>query len=345
MNEKPKNIPYSLLELAIISEGSSTAKTFENTLDLAQKAEDWGYSRFWLAEHHNALSIASSATAVLIGYIAGGTKKIKVGSGGIMLPNHSPLIVAEQFGTLATLFPGRIDLGLGRAPGTDQVTAQAIRSDRMQSVHSFPEEISQIQQYLSAENSTAKVRVPFAEGVEVPVYVLGSSTDSAHLAASKGLPYAFASHFATTHLFEALNIYHNEFQPSEFLKEPYAIACVNVIAADTEAKAESLATSLIRMFIGVLTGKSEYLQEPMEMTTELRSLWQHPNVYQMLKYTFVGTKETIKQKTIAFLEQTRVNELMMVSNVYSHEDRLRSCQIFAEVMQEISAEKAASDQV
>ncbi|HYK56626.1 MAG TPA: MsnO8 family LLM class oxidoreductase, partial [Flavisolibacter sp.] len=191
MTPNKDQIPYSLLELAVISNGKTVAETFETSLDLAQQAEGFGYSRFWLAEHHNAISIASSATAVLIGYIAGGTKKIRVGSGGIMLPNHSPLIVAEQFGTLGTLYPNRIDLGLGRAPGTDQVTAQAIRSDRMQSVYKFPEEIQQIQQYFSPDNASAKVRVPMAEGVEVPIYVLGSSTDSEHLAAKLGLPYAF----------------------------------------------------------------------------------------------------------------------------------------------------------
>jgi luciferase family oxidoreductase group 1 len=341
MTTDQNKIPYSILELATISNGSTPADTFKNSLDLAQRAEAMGYSRFWLAEHHNALSIASSATAVLIGHIAGGTRKIRVGSGGIMLPNHSPLIVAEQFGTLGTLYPNRIDLGLGRAPGTDQDTARAIRPDRMLSVHNFPTEISQIQQYLSPANSAANVRVPFAEGVDVPVYVLGSSTDSAHLAAEKGLPYAFASHFATTHLFEALNIYHNEFKPSRFLQQPYTIAGLNVIAADTDAEAEILSTSLIRMFINVLTGKSDYLQEPMEMTAELRELWHHPKLQQMLKYTFAGSKDTVKEKTKAFLAQTRANELMVVSNIYDHQDRVKSYRIFSEIMQEIATKQAA----
>ncbi|KAA9325608.1 LLM class flavin-dependent oxidoreductase [Adhaeribacter soli] len=341
MTPNKDQIPYSLLELAIISNGKTVAETFETSLDLARKAEELGYSRFWLAEHHNAISIASSATAVLIGYIAGGTKLIRVGSGGIMLPNHSPLIVAEQFGTLGTLYPNRIDLGLGRAPGTDQVTAQAIRSDRMQSVYKFPEEIQQIQQYFSPDNASAKVRVPMAEGVEVPIYVLGSSTDSAHLAAKLGLPYAFASHFATTHLFEALQIYYNEFQPSEFLQEPYSIACINVIAADTDAEAERLSTSLLWMFVSVLTGRSEYLREPTEMSADIKELWNNPSVQQMLKYTFVGNKATVKQKTREFLTKTGVNELMVVSNLYAHEDRVKSYRIFAEIMQEISAEKQA----
>ncbi|MGA9591376.1 MAG: LLM class flavin-dependent oxidoreductase, partial [Salegentibacter sp.] len=224
---------FSILELASVGVGSTPAEVFQNSLDLAQKAEEMGYHRFWLAEHHNMKSIASSATSVLIGHIAGGTKKIRVGSGGIMLPNHSPLIVAEQFGTLGSLYPGRIDLGLGRAPGTDQVTAHAIRSDRMQAVYKFPEEIKQIKQYFSTENAQAKVRATVAEGVEVPLYILGSSTDSAHLAARMGLPYVFASHFAPSQLFEALNIYYNEFEPSAQLQEPYSIAGINVIAAES----------------------------------------------------------------------------------------------------------------
>ena len=335
MTMKLKNIPYSILELAAVSNGSTPAETFKKSLSLAQQAEDLGYTRFWLAEHHNAIGIASSATAVLIGYIAGGTKKIRVGSGGIMLPNHSPLIVAEQFGTLGSLYPNRIDLGLGRAPGTDQVTAQAIRSDRMQSVYKFPEEISQIQQYFSPANSTAKVRVTVAEGVDVPLYILGSSTDSAHLAAAKGLPYAFASHFAPTHMFEALNIYYNNFQPSEFLKEPYTIASINVMAADTNEKAEKISTSLIRMFLAVFTGVSTYLQEPTEMTPELRELRENPALQQMLKYSFAGNKETVKKKTEDFLSQTGVNEIMAVSNIYDHEDRLTSYRIFSEIMREI----------
>src|SRR5690606_26815125 len=253
-DSKKNKIPYSILELASVSKGSSPAEAFKNSLDLAQKAEEFGYKRFWLAEHHNMISIASSATSVLIGYIAGGTKRIRVGSGGIMLPNHSPLIVAEQFGTLGSLYPDRIDLGLGRAPGTDQVTAQAIRSDRMQAVYKFPEEINQIQKYFSPENRSAKVRATVAEGVNVPIYILGSSTDSAYLAAEKGLPYVFASHFAPAQLFDALNIYYNNFQPSENLKEPYTMACANIIAADTDEEAERISTSLIRMMLGVFTG-------------------------------------------------------------------------------------------
>jgi luciferase family oxidoreductase group 1 len=330
-----KNIPYSILELASVARGGTIKETFTKSLDLAQKAEKWGYKRFWLAEHHNMISIASSATAVLIGHIAGGTKRIRIGSGGIMLPNHSPLIVAEQFGTLGSLYPNRIDLGLGRAPGTDQVTAHAIRSDRMQAVYQFPEEISQIQQYFSADNRGAKVRATVAEGVEMPIYILGSSTDSAHLAAKKGLPYAFASHFAPTHLFDALNIYYNEFQPSEYLQEPYTIACINVIAAETDRDAERISTTLIRMMLGVMTNNMDYMQEPVEMTPELRELSENAAFQRMLKYAFVGSKETVKQKTEDFLKQTGVNELMMASHIFHHEDRLNSYKIFSEIMKEL----------
>jgi luciferase family oxidoreductase group 1 len=329
------NIRYSILELASVSSGSTVTETFKKSLDLAKKGEELGYHRFWLAEHHNMISIASSATAVLIGYIAGGTKRIRVGSGGIMLPNHSPLIVAEQFGTLGSIYPNRIDLGLGRAPGTDQVTAHAIRSDRMQAVYKFPEEVSQIQQYFSLNNNQSKVRATVAEGVEVPVYILGSSTDSAHLAAKKGLPYAFASHFAPTHLFEALNIYYNEFQPSEFLKEPYTIACINVIAADTDKEAEKLSTSMIQMILGVLTGNIDYLQEPIEMNRELLELSLNPAIQNMLKYAFVGSKETVKKQTIDFLTRTGVNELMIASHIYHHDDRINSFRIFSEIMKEL----------
>ena len=334
MSNNQKNIPYSILELASVASGSTPGETFKRSLDLAQKAESWGYHRFWLAEHHNMISIASSATAVLIGYIAGGTEKIKVGSGGIMLPNHSPLIVAEQFGTLGSLYPKRIDLGLGRAPGTDQVTAHAIRSDRMQAVYQFPEEVSQIQQYFS-DNRGAKVRATVAEGVEVPIYILGSSTDSAHLAAKKGLPYAFASHFAPAHLFDALNIYYNEFQPSEYLQEPYTIGCINVIAADTDQEAERISTTLIRMMLGVMTNNIDYMQPPVDMDSQLRELLENPAFQRMLKYAFIGSKETVKQKTEEFIKQTGVSELMVASHIYGHKDRLNSYRIFSEVMREL----------
>ncbi|MBO2542836.1 LLM class flavin-dependent oxidoreductase [Salegentibacter sp. BDJ18] len=326
------DIPYSILELATVAKDFSIKETFDQSLDLAKNAEKMGYTRFWLAEHHNMVSIASSATSVLIGHIAGGTKTIKVGSGGIMLPNHSPLIVAEQFGTLGTLYPNRIDLGLGRAPGTDQVTAQAIRSDRMKSVFKFPEEVKEIQKYFSVENAKEQVRAAVAEGVEVPIYILGSSTDSAHLAAAQGLPYVFASHFAPAQLHQALSIYHNNFKPSKFLKKPYTIAGVNIIAADTNAKAEKISTSLIKMMLGVMSGNIDYMQPPVEFTNEHREILAHPGFQRMLQYAFIGDAKTIKTKTEAFLKETGVNEIMAVSHIYDHTDRLRSFEIFSEIM-------------
>lgn len=329
-----KKIAYSILELAIVSDGVTIEQTFKNSVALAQKAEEMGYKRLWLAEHHNMIHVASVATSILIGHIAGNTKTIRVGSGGIMLPNHSPLIVAEQFGTLGRLYPNRIDLGLGRAPGTDQVTAHAIRSDRMQSVNSFPKEIEKIQQYFSTESEWEQVRAVVAEGVNVPLYILGSSLDSAHLAAKMGLPYAFASHFATGLLEEALHIYRKEFQPSEYLDKPYTIAGVNVIAADTDDEAERNFTSLIRMFLGILTGKREPLQPPMEMTDELMMIQHNPAVREMLKYSFVGRKEAVAKQVDKFLNEMGVDELMVVSNFYDYNDRVKSYEILSEIIDE-----------
>jgi luciferase family oxidoreductase group 1 len=334
METTKKKVTYSILELAIVSGGVTIEQTFKNSVDLAKKAEGMGYSRLWLAEHHNMVHVASVATPVLIGHIAANTTTIRVGSGGIMLPNHSPLIVAEQFGTLGTLYPNRIDLGLGRAPGTDQLTAHAIRSDRMQSVHNFPGEIEQIQEYFSEGNEWAQVRAVVAEGVNVPLYILGSSLDSAHLAAKMGLPYAFASHFATGLLHEALDIYRKEFQPSRFLDKPYTIAGVNVIAAATDDEAERNFTSLIRMFLGILTGRREPLQPPMEMTDELMMIQHNPAIRDMLKYSFVGRKEAVAKQLDKFLQDTGVDEIMAVSNLYGHHDRIQSYAILAEIMNE-----------
>lgn len=330
------SVPVSVLELATVSQGSTPADSLKNSLKLAREVEKLGYNRFWLAEHHNMISIASTATPVLIGYIAGGTEKIRVGSGGIMLPNHSPLIVAEQFGTLGSLYPNRIDLGLGRAPGTDQLTAQAIRPDRMQATHNFPNDIEQIQRYFSKENSSAKVRATIAEGVDVPIWILGSSTDSAHLAAAKGLPYAFASHFAPGQLMEALSIYHNNFEPSQYLDKPYTMAAANVIVADTTEEAESLSTSLIKMFLGILTNQRDYMQPPAPMTSDLRELLLNPAFQRMMKYSFIGDKEKVESQTKDFLKNTQVDELMVVSNMYSVNDRIKSYRMFSEAMASLS---------
>ena len=333
---KTQHTKYSILDLALVSEGQSLQQTYNGALELAQHAEAAGYTRYWLAEHHNAPNIGSSATSVLIGYLAGGTKTLRIGSGGIMLPNHSPLIVAEQFGTLASLYPNRIDLGLGRAPGTDRDTAQAIRSDFMQAAQSFPSELDKIEKYFSAENASAKVRATVAEGVEVPIYILGSSTDSAHLAAKKGLPYAFASHFATTHLWDAIAIYRDEFQASEDLKEPYVMAGVNIIIAETDEEAQRLYTSLIRMIVGIFTGKRDYVQAPTEMTSDLEEILKHPQIHQMLKYSFIGSKATVKAQVKDFMEQTKADELIAVTNIYAVKDRIRSYELFAEIMKELN---------
>ena len=333
-----KDIKYSILELAHVSKGNTYKETLNNSRDLAKLAEAKGYHRFWFAEHHNMEHVGSSATSLLMGYIAENTEKIRVGSGGIMLPNHSPLVIAEQFGTLARLYPDRVDLGLGRAPGTDPKTARAIRSVFLQAAQSFPSEIEKIEQYFSAENKTSDVRAAIAEGADVPLYILGSSTDSAHLAAKEGLPYAFASHFASNHLHNALRIYKQEFQPSEFLQKPYTIAGINVYVADTDEEAERMFTSLIRMFMSVLTGGRDPLQPPTPMTDELIGMFKHPSLHQMLKYSFVGSKESVKMKTKAFLEETKVDELIAVSAMYDAEDRKKSVTAFAEVMQEINKE-------
>ncbi|MEO9892979.1 LLM class flavin-dependent oxidoreductase [Aurantibacter sp.] len=329
---------YSILELALVSEGHSLKETYTNVLNLAQQAEQFGYKRYWLAEHHNSSNIGSSATSVLIGYVAEGTNTIRIGSGGIMLPNHSPLIIAEQFGTLASLYPNRIDLGLGRAPGTDRETAQAIRSDFMQAAQSFPLELEKIERYFSKNNAGAKVRATVAEGVDVPIYILGSSTDSAHLAAKKGLPYAFASHFATTYLNDALNIYRNEFRSSNTLQKPYVMVGVNIIIAETDEEAHQLATSLIRLIVGIFTGKRDLVQPPTTMTNDLKEIMQNPQVLQMLKYSFIGSKATVKAKVKSFIEQTKADELIAVTNIYDINDRIRSYQFFTEIMEELNLE-------
>ncbi|SFN66761.1 luciferase family oxidoreductase, group 1 [Bizionia echini] len=334
---KIKQTAYSILDLALVSKNHTLKQTYNNALELAQNAENYGYTRYWLAEHHNAPNIGSSATAVLIGYVAQGTNTIRVGSGGIMLPNHSPLIIAEQFGTLGSLHPNRIDLGLGRAPGTDRETAQAIRSDFMQAAHSFPNELEKLEQYFSTENAISKVRATVAEGVDVPFYILGSSTDSAYLAAKKGLPYAFASHFATTHLWNALDIYRKEFKPSKVLQEPYTMAGVNIIVADTDEEAQRLSTSLIRMILGIFTGKRDFVPPPTDMTAEYEEILQHPQIHQMLKYSFIGSKATVKTQVKEFIEKTQADELIAVTNIYDGKDRIRSYKLFSEIMKELNA--------
>jgi luciferase family oxidoreductase group 1 len=335
-NHKMAGITYSVLDLATVVAGKTPEDTFRNSLDLARHAEKLGYKRYWLAEHHNMISVASSATSVLIGYIAGGTTSIRVGSGGIMLPNHSPLVIAEQFGTLASLYPGRIDLGLGRAPGTDQVTAMAIRGSRFNAAHDFPEDVEQLQTYFSDDNVNSQVRAIPGEGLDVPIWILGSSTDSARLAAEKGLPYAFASHFAPAQFLTAINIYRQNFKPSEHLKEPYVISCVNVVAADTDTEANRLATSLLQFFMGVITGKRRLLQPPVDSMDGIWNAMEAEAVGQMLGCSFIGSPETIKEDLQSFMDQTKVDEVMVTSHIFDHQARLHSYEIFAEVIKTVS---------
>lgn len=336
MGEKKSSaLPYSVLDLAGVIEGHSIADTFKNSVSLAQHVEKLGYTRFWLAEHHNMISVASSATSVLIGHIAGHTNSIRVGSGGIMLPNHTPLIIAEQFGTLATLYPDRIDLGLGRAPGTDQLTAFEIRGERFHSPQHFPQDVRKLQQYLGDDNYDSKVRAIPGEGTNVPIWILGSSTESAHLAASYGLPYAFASHFAPTHFFEAIEIYRKNFRPSEVLKQPYVLSCVNVVAADTDAEAERLSTSLKMLFVGVITNKRRLLQPPVDSMEGVWTDIEEAAVEQMLDFTFIASPEKLKEQFRSFLNHTKVDEIMITSHIYDQTARLRSYEIVAEVLKSL----------
>ncbi len=325
-----KEIAFSVLDLAPVAEGSTPAEALRNSLDLAQHVEQFGYRRFWVAEHHNMINVASAATAVIIGYIAQGTNSIRVGSGGIMLPNHSPLIVSEQFGTLAALYPGRIDLGLGRAPGTDPVTAREIRSDRNAAVHDFPDEVRKLRRYFSEDNRRGVVRSILAEGADVPFWILGSSTDSAYLAAEMGLPYAFASHFAPAQLLAAIGIYRDSFKPSAQLAEPYVMIGVNVVACETDAEAFKQATTMQQLFLGVITGNRQLVQPPVE---QLPGNWfqYQAAVEQMTACSLIGGKTKIEADLKGLLDLTQADEIMTVSHIYDHEARIRSFRLFAEV--------------
>ena len=335
------DISFSVLDLATVVQGTTPATTFQRSLDLAKHAEKLGYKRYWLAEHHNMAGVASSATSVLIGYISGGTSTIRVGSGGVMLPNHAPLIVAEQFGTLASLYPGRIDLGLGRAPGTDQLTAMEIRGENFNAEHNFPKDILKLQNFFSVENSNGKVRAIPGEGLDIPIWVLGSSTESARVAAALGLPYAFASHFAPTYFLTAIDLYRKNFQPSKYLKSPYVMACVNVVAADTDQEAAKLATSVQQFILGVITGKRSLLQPPIENIDRIWNIYEKESVQQMLKYAFIGGPEKIEQEMQAFIAKTQVDEVMATSHIFEHEARLHSYQVFAEVLSGTKAQNQA----
>lgn len=330
-----KKIKYSVLDLSILTKDGNTKTTFERTVDLAQHAEKFGYSRVWLAEHHNMEYVASSATSVLIGHVASKTKTIRVGSGGIMLPNHAPLAIAEQFGTLETLYPGRIDLGLGRAPGTDQLTAATLRRNNLQSQHDFPKDVEALQRYFSAENKKAAVRAFPGEGLDIPIWILGSSTDSAYLAAELGLPYAFASHFAPKMLKHAMYIYRNNFQPSAVLDKPYAMACVNAVAAPTQEEAEELSLSIFQLFAGILTNARQPISPPNPQLVESWSPDLKEAVRGMTACTFIGNKEMLKEQFADFIDEYQLDEIMISGNIYDQEKRVRSFELLADVFKEI----------
>ena len=325
-------IPFSVLDLAPITAGSDAAQAFRNALDLARHAERWGYHRYWLAEHHNMVGIASAATAVLIGYVAGGTSTIRVGSGGVMLPNHAPLVVAEQFGTLASLYPGRIDLGLGRAPGTDPLTTRALRRYHA-AADSFPDDVVELLGWFRPAAPGQAVQAVPGAGLDVPVWLLGSSLFSARLAAQLGLPFAFASHFAPDYLFHALELYRREFRPSEHLEKPHAMVAMNVFAAESDREAQLLFTSLQHQFVALRRGNPGQLQPPLEnpaWTPEEAAGAAHA-----LRYSAIGSKATVRAAVERFLEQTAADELIATGQIYDHRARLRSFEILAEIRKEM----------
>ncbi|KJF42393.1 LLM class flavin-dependent oxidoreductase [Draconibacterium sediminis] len=327
-----KQLAFSVLDLAPVAEGSTPADALRNSLELAQHTEQLGYSRYWVAEHHNIISVASAATSIIIGYIAAGTKNIRVGSGGIMLPNHSPLIVSEQFGTLAALYPNRIDLGLGRAPGTDPVTAAELRYDRMRAAQDFPNEVRKIQQYFSVENKNSEVRSVLSEGADVPIYILGSSTDSAYLAAELGLPYAFASHFAPQMLIASLRIYRGNFKPSAQLDKPYVIVGSQVVAAETDDEAEYLASTMRRSFMGILTGRRELMQPPTHHLGYEKWGIIKERIDQMLACSLIGGNEKVERELKELVANTNADEIIVSSHIYDQQKRLDSYRIFSEVV-------------
>jgi luciferase family oxidoreductase group 1 len=342
MKKNLKDIPVSILDLATILRDDQTAgDAFKRSLTFAQHAEQFGYKRYWFAEHHNMESVASAATAVLIGHIAQGTSTIRVGSGGIMLPNHAPLIIAEQFGTLESLYPGRIDLGLGRAPGTDQATAYALRRNLNGDVEAFPNDVVELLQYLGPRDKQGKVRAIPGMGTNVPVWMLGSSTFSAQLAAQLGLPFAFASHFAPTQLFPALELYYSTFKPSPFLHEPYAMACVNVIAADSDEHAQYLATSPYQLVLGLIRNNRKPMAPP---THGMDLLWtpeERAAVKQMFYYSFIGNTNTLAKELTEFAAHTGVDELMIATHVFDVDAKLRSLELTASLFKTNKVESLA----
>jgi luciferase family oxidoreductase group 1 len=322
--------PLSILDLAPIVEGATASGALRNSLDLAQHAERWGYNRFWLAEHHNATGIASAATAVVIAHVAGGTSTIRVGAGGIMLPNHAPLVIAEQFGTLEALHPGRIDLGLGRAPGTDQLTMLALRRDQSGGgADTFPQDVLELQVLLGDPQPGQAVRAIPGMGSHVPLWILGSSLYGAQLAAALGLPYAFASHFAPDALLPALEVYRERFQPSKQLQQPYAMVAANVIAADDDAEARRLFTSVQQSFTNMFRGRRGQLPPPID---DIDAFWAPEEKLQassMLSRSFVGSPDTVRSGLERFVEETAADELVVAAAIHDHPARLRSYELLA----------------
>lgn len=320
--------PFSILDLAFIPAGATAADALRHSLDLAQHAESWGYRRFWVAEHHNMAGIASAATAVVIGYVAGGTRTIRVGAGGIMLPNHAPLIIAEQFGTLESLYPGRIDLGLGRAPGTDQQTVRALRRTAA-SADRFPDDVLELQALLGPVQPGQAVQAIPGAGLQVPLWILGSSLYGAQLAAALGLPYAFASHFAPDALLEAIAVYRASFRPSAQLDRPYAMVAANVIVADTDAGARRLFTSMQQGFTHLFRGTRSQLRPPID---DIDAYWtpaEKVQVNRMLECSFVGAPQTVRAGLDAFVAGTGADEVMVAAGIYDHAARLRSYELLA----------------
>lgn len=325
----------SVLDLSPIVEGSNASQSLANSLDLARHAERLGYKRYWLAEHHNMPGIASAATAVVIAHVAGGTKTIRVGAGGIMLPNHAPLVIAEQFGTLAALHPGRIDLGLGRAPGTDMGTARALRRN-LEASDNFPQDVVELMGYFQPAEEGQRIHAVPGEGQKVPVWILGSSLYGAQLAAMLGLPYAFASHFAPAELDHALEIYRSRFQPSEQLDKPYVMLGLNVFAAPTDAEAKLLFTSLQQAFVNLRTGRPGRLPPPVEGYDQTLEPMAKTMLGQALSCAVVGSPETVRQGIDAFVRRTGADELMVTAQIFDHMARVRSFEILAEAHKSLS---------
>ncbi|WP_110969885.1 LLM class flavin-dependent oxidoreductase [Pseudomonas huaxiensis] len=326
------DIKISTLDLVPVRQDSGPAQSLRNSLDLAQHVERFGYHRFWVAEHHNMDGIASSATSVLLGYLAGGTSTIRVGSGGVMLPNHAPLVIAEQFGTLASLYPGRIDLGLGRAPGSDQMTARALRRERSGSADDFPDDVAELVRYLGPRTPDQKVIAVPGYGTEVPIWLLGSSLFSAQLAGQRGLPYAFASHFAPRFMHEAIRVYRNHFQPSAVLDKPYVMLGVPMVVADTDEHAEYLATSVYQRILALMRGQSLMQKPPVESMNGLWLPHEREAVGDFLGLAMVGSPQKVKAKLEVLLEQTQADELIFTCDLYEHADRIRSYELMAQTV-------------